>query len=117
MTTTSNNEILELITRRQRQLLVHSFLYYKLDETIIEDQLYDKWVKELVELQTNHPDLAETTEYWEICRHFDQSGSGFFIRNYPEKIRTVAFHLLYRHKNVTEPFNHFVHRFGFSLLK
>ncbi len=42
-------DLLEWVNRRQRQILVHSFLYYQLNENIIDDFTFDKWSKELHE--------------------------------------------------------------------
>ena len=50
--------ILELINRRRRQILVHSYLYYKQDTNLIPDFTFDVWCKELVQLHTEHPKEA-----------------------------------------------------------
>jgi len=47
--------ILELINRRRRQILVHSYLYYKSDTNLITDFTFDSWCKELVQLHQKHP--------------------------------------------------------------
>lgn len=69
-------EIKELINRRRRQILVHSYIYYQLNDNIIEDNIYDKWSKELIELQNNYPELAATIPYHEEFKEFDGS-TGF----------------------------------------
>jgi hypothetical protein len=43
----NENEITELITRRRRQVLAHSFAYYR------------NWAKELAELQRKYPEINE----------------------------------------------------------
>lgn len=70
------DKIAELIQRRRRQILVHSVLYYKMDQSIILDWQWSAWAKELQELQTNYPDIA--SEVWgaEAFEDFDGS-SGF----------------------------------------
>ena len=45
----------ELIKRRRLQILVHSCMYYELDQSIVEDSVFDDWCKELVELQKDNP--------------------------------------------------------------
>lgn len=105
-------EIRSLISRRQRQLLVHSYLYYVLDESIVSDTDYDRWCEELVTLQTQHRDLAQKTPYWNICQSFDASGSGYWIQRYPPEIVTTAVHLLWQHKGKPEPFDDFISRYG-----
>lgn len=46
--------ILEKINQREYQILVHSFLYYKLDKNIIDDSKFDFFMYDLVELMKNH---------------------------------------------------------------
>lgn len=43
--------IQERIRQRRAQILIHSFLYYHLDSPIISDITFDRWSKELVDLQ------------------------------------------------------------------
>ena len=47
-------DTLVLINRRERQILVHSCLYYQFNENLIQDHVYDAWSKELVELIQTH---------------------------------------------------------------
>lgn len=47
----THDEILALINRRRRQILVHSFLYYRMNTSIIPDSTYDEWARDLAELQ------------------------------------------------------------------
>ena len=47
--------IAELIKRRRLQILVHSCLYYGLDNNIISDEIYDKWAIELEKLMKENP--------------------------------------------------------------
>lgn len=46
----------EKIKRRRLQILVHSCMYYELDDSIVDDSVFDDWCKELVELQRDNPD-------------------------------------------------------------
>jgi hypothetical protein len=41
----------EKIRQRRIQMLVHSYLYYALDENIVDDYKWQQWADELVELQ------------------------------------------------------------------
>ena len=50
-----DERILELINRRERQVLIHANLYYRQNTNIISDFTYDKWSHELVELIQEHP--------------------------------------------------------------
>ena len=54
----SDSAIKELISRRRRQILVHSVIYYKLNENLIYDATWSRWALELEELQKRYPQLA-----------------------------------------------------------
>lgn len=41
----------EKIRQRRIQMLVHSYLYYEMDENVIDDHKWQEWADELVELQ------------------------------------------------------------------
>lgn len=66
----------ELIIRRRRQILVHSCLYYRMNTSVIEDHLFDRWSKELADLQRQYPDISKKCEWYEAFKDFDGS-SGF----------------------------------------
>lgn len=38
-------------------MLVHSFLYYQMDTSIVADTTYDKWSKELANLMKNNKEI------------------------------------------------------------
>lgn len=42
----------EKIRQRRTQMLVHSYLYYEMDENVIDDHKWQEWADELVELHT-----------------------------------------------------------------
>ena len=71
-----DKKILSLINRRERQILVHSYIYYELDKNIISDATWTKWAFELTELRDRHPDIYEQSEYATTFRDFDGS-TGF----------------------------------------
>jgi hypothetical protein len=77
----NENEITELITRRRRQVLAHSFAYYRMNETFIDDATYDKWAKELAELQRKYPEIAEKCQFAEEFKTWEEGGnySGFSL--------------------------------------
>lgn len=72
-----NNEVLELINKRRRQILVHSYLYYKCNTNLIEDFTFDMWCKELVDLHHKYPKesakavFPEAFKYWEGFSGYD----------------------------------------------
>lgn len=48
------DNILALIKRRRLQLIVHSCIYYRLNNNIIEDFKYDSWARELAKLHKKY---------------------------------------------------------------
>lgn len=65
--------IAELLNRRRRQILVHSVIYYKMNENLISDSTWSKWATELEELQAKYPNIAAKVPYAEEFREFDHS--------------------------------------------
>ena len=41
----------EKIKQRRAQMLIHSYIYYHLDDNIVDDHTWQKWADELTELQ------------------------------------------------------------------
>lgn len=86
------NKIAELIQRRRLQLLVHSYLYYRLNESIIDDYTWSMWAKELVELQNQNPEISKQVIEYDNFKDFDAStGYNLYIS---DDIRRVAEKLL-----------------------
>lgn len=69
--------IAECIKRRRLQLLVHSCIYYELNESIISDSTFDKWSVELLELQTKYPKVAEQVCWHQAFKDWDASTGAF----------------------------------------
>lgn len=69
-------EIAEKIQRRRYQILIHSCLYYKMNENIVSDVQYDRWAKELEALQKQYPEIASNVDYAHDFENFS-SATGF----------------------------------------
>ena len=80
--------IKEKIRQRRRQMLVHSYIYYELDDNIVSDAQWAKWAKELEQLQKNY--LKESAEVEEYEQFKDWDGSSGAFLNFGENIKTVA---------------------------
>lgn len=66
-------KMFDLISRRRRQILVHSILYYRMNENLIEDSKWSEWAVELEELQLKYPEIADKAPLAEAFRYFDHS--------------------------------------------
>lgn len=73
-----NLKIAQLIQQRRLQILVHSYLYYDQDVSIISDHTWNKWAVELVNLQKKYPEIAEKVIYSEQFMDWDGSSGAFF---------------------------------------
>lgn len=105
----------ELIQKQIRQYLVHSFIYYQLNESVISDDKYDLLCQDLqkdLEL-TMYPDVP----YLDLVREtLDKEGSGYSIKNYPAPIISAAFHLLYQEQYLKlMNFTDFISRYGYRV--
>ena len=69
----SDSAIKELISRRRRQILVHSVIFYKLNENLIDDATWSRWALELEELQEHYPQLAMQCTLNDAFIGFDHS--------------------------------------------
>lgn len=87
---------LELINRRQRQILVHSFLYYQLNTNIISDHTFDDWSKELADLMNEHPDIAKQSLCYKEFKTFDGS-SGYDLPYHSPEVQNTGYRLLKYH--------------------
>lgn len=67
---TNINDISNLIKRRRFQILVHSYIYYKLNDNIISNATFDKWAQELITLQQNYPEISKKVELYDAFSDF-----------------------------------------------
>jgi NAD-dependent DNA ligase len=86
-----------LINRRRRQVLIHSAIYYRWNKSIIDDHTFDKWAKELADLQTAYPEIASKCVYAKEFEDFDGS-SGFDLPHHYPEVQSTALKLLRYHK-------------------
>lgn len=82
----------EKILQRRLQMLVHSYIYYELDENIVDDATWAKWAHELAELQEQHPKEAKKVKYAKEFKNWDGS-SGAFLK-FDAKTQSTAKTLL-----------------------
>lgn len=80
--------IQEKIRQRRRQMLVHSYIYYELNQNIVSDHQWSEWAKELQELQQKYPKESAEVEEYDQFKDWDGS-SGAFLK-FGENIKTVA---------------------------
>ena len=105
----------ELIQQKIRQYLVHSFLYYQLDESLISESNFDQICKDVTKLISNSSDNDSLPFHNLVKSNLTENYSGFSISNYPPEIISVALHLLFQASYVESmTFETFLARFGYS---
>lgn len=90
------NATLEKINQRQRQIILHSVIYYKFNTNIITDETWQKWAYELVQLQKDYKELTKQSVFYMWMKDFDGS-TGFHLADNEWGI-TKALHMLKLHK-------------------
>ena len=55
----SIEQIQALIRRRRAQMLIHSCIYYEMNENVISDHLWQHWADELDRIQKDWPELCQ----------------------------------------------------------
>ena len=58
-------------------MLIHSCLYYHLNYNIILDKQWDKWARELRDLQNQYPEISEQVTLYEYFQDWDASTGAF----------------------------------------
>lgn len=66
----TDKEKIELL---QRAVLVHSFMYYELDQSVLPDWKYDGNSKQLVELIKAFPEAFRQSRYYKYFHDFNGS--------------------------------------------
>lgn len=95
----NKEEILSRITQRRLQIAVHSVIYYRFNDNIIDDHKFDRWSKELAELQSQFPDLSKQAIYYEDFKDFDGS-TGFQFSDKPYFVgRAERLMMLHKRRN------------------
>ena len=73
-----NDPVVELIRQRRAQMLIHSCLYYEMNESIVTDHQWQAWANELAKLQQDHPDKCVIGFYDDEFQDWDGS-SGYHL--------------------------------------
>ena len=86
-------KIAEKIQQRRLQMLVHSYIYYRMDDNIVTDHQWSAWAVELAELQNKYPDIEKQVPFRKGFEDWDGSSGAFLPLNEPW-IKTKARKLL-----------------------
>lgn len=79
-------KIAEKIQQRRLQMLVHSYIYYDLNDSIVTDDQWAEWAYELKDLQETYPDIAKTVPYEQGFEEWDANTGAFLPYSTPQII-------------------------------
>ena len=86
-------KIAEKIQQRRLQMLVHSYIYYRMDDNIVTDHKWSAWATELADLQNKYPEIEKQVPFRKGFEDWDGSSGAFLPLNEPW-IKTKARKLL-----------------------
>lgn len=69
----------EYIDYLQRYIILHSYIYYELDNNLISDKQYDEKAKELVRYKNNYPELWKQSMYYKQFGDEYNGATGFTL--------------------------------------
>lgn len=69
----------ERIDFLQRYIIVHSYIYYELNNNVISDRVYDAKSKELSRYRNEYPELWKTSEYYKQFGDDYNGATGFTL--------------------------------------
>lgn len=85
----------------QRFIIVHSYIYYELNNNIVSDKFYDEKSRELTRLKHEYPDLWKSSMYYKQFGDDYNGSTGFTLyhdldEHQKEIIRSIAYTVLCR---------------------
>jgi len=66
-----SEDIKAKIRQRRAQMLIHSCIYYELNDNIVSDHKWQEWADELEKLQTDNPNCCQIDFYDYEFRDWD----------------------------------------------
>ena len=89
----------EYIDFLQRYIIVHSYIYYELNNNVITDKYYDEKSKELTKLKQDYPDLWKSSMYYEQFGDEYNGSTGFTLyhdldEKEQQRICSIAFSVI-----------------------
>lgn len=108
MPETTNQALAEKIRQRRAQMLVHSCIYYELNDSIVSDHLWQAWADELQQLQQENPELIDINFFDQEFRDWTGATGNHLPHRNPWVLQKSQYLLSLRdnlelYKNVREP--------------
>lgn len=89
----------EYIDFLQRFVIVHSYIYYELNNNVVSDKFYDEKSKELTKYKNEYPELWKSSMYYKQFGDDYNGSTGFTLyhdldEHQKEIIRNIAYSIL-----------------------
>jgi hypothetical protein len=84
-------KIAEKIQQRRLQMLVHSYIYYDLNNNIVSDSQWAEWAVELKNLQEQYPEIEQRVPYRQGFEDWDASSGAFLPYRSPDIIANACY--------------------------
>lgn len=96
------------LNRLQRMVLLHSIIYYDLNENVITDDYYNKLTRLLAKKVAQYRDkpVFKKTMYGYVFKDYTDGSSGFYLAHQLKKkdyeyLKILATHVIQRYKENT----------------
>lgn len=101
-----NQDIIDLINRRENQVLIHSAIYYRFNDNLIPDWQYDNIGKDLVELAHKYPEEFKASYHYNDFIEYvnSETPSGFNLPYATVEVTSKAMYLLRLYRRKTTEF-------------
>lgn len=86
--------IQEFIHRRRRQMIIHSVIYYRMDDNVISDDQWQEWANQLRDVQNRYPHLKAIGYHDDLFEEWDGS-TGMHLdlhQYYTQAQRIIGYH-------------------------
>lgn len=97
----TERSIPDIIKHRRAQMLVHSCIYYELNESIIDDHTWQRWADELEAIQKKHPEHLNIGFYDSNFQDWDGATGNHLPHRDPWVMRKANYLLMLRDKKLT----------------
>ena len=77
-------------------MLIHSCIYYRLNDNYVSDDTWSEWAFELSELQDKYPKISEKVTLYEYFKDWDGSSGAFLPLDLPWVVKKAQDLLAYR---------------------
>lgn len=89
--TTNDDDIKAKIRQRRAQMLIHSCIYYELNDNIVSDHRWQSWADELEALQLANPDCCSISFFDDEFKNWDGATGNHLPHRNPWVLRKATY--------------------------